>query len=148
MPAVAACAPTAIHTVLSRRIHEPATVSVVWWSANKTATCSATTTTRDWPIAKGGDWVEAAKLVADDGAVVGLRPALTRGVPLGDVGGADLEIHLGGDAVAEIDLDAPGAEAVLLDVDGETPGKLPATFELLPGALRLKVPGRGAGVHA
>lgn len=31
-------------------------------------------------------------------------------------------------------------EAILLDVDGETPGKLPATFELLPGALRLKWP--------
>lgn len=33
------------------------------------------------------------------------------------------------------------AEAVLLDVDGETPGRLPATFELLPRALRLKDPG-------
>lgn len=31
-----------------------------------------------------------------------------------------------------------GAE-VLLDVDGEQPGKLPATFEILPGAVRLKV---------
>lgn len=31
-------------------------------------------------------------------------------------------------------------EAILLDVDGETPGRLPATFELLPGALRLKWP--------
>ena len=31
-------------------------------------------------------------------------------------------------------------EAILLDVDGETPGRLPATFEVLPGALRLKVP--------
>jgi YegS/Rv2252/BmrU family lipid kinase len=39
------------------------------------------------------------------------------------------------------------SEVVLLDVDGETPGKLPATFELLPAALRLKVPGTGAGVH-
>jgi len=42
---------------------------------------------------------------------------------------------------------ADPAEAVLLDVDGETPGKLPATFELLPGALRLKIPGAGACVH-
>ena len=33
------------------------------------------------------------------------------------------------------------AEDVLLDVDGETPGKLPATFEILPAAIRLKVPG-------
>jgi YegS/Rv2252/BmrU family lipid kinase len=29
-------------------------------------------------------------------------------------------------------------EPVLLDVDGEAPGRLPATFEILPGALRLK----------
>lgn len=29
---------------------------------------------------------------------------------------------------------------VLLDVDGETPGRLPATFTILPGALRLVVP--------
>lgn len=35
---------------------------------------------------------------------------------------------------------AQGAE-VLLDVDGEQPGKLPARFSILPGALRLRVPG-------
>jgi YegS/Rv2252/BmrU family lipid kinase len=33
----------------------------------------------------------------------------------------------------------PG-ERILLDVDGEVPGMLPATFELLPGALLLKTP--------
>jgi YegS/Rv2252/BmrU family lipid kinase len=33
------------------------------------------------------------------------------------------------------------ADDVLLDVDGETPGKLPATFEVLPSIIRLKVPG-------
>jgi len=32
-------------------------------------------------------------------------------------------------------------EHILLDVDGETPGRLPATFELLPRAVRLKWPG-------
>ena len=32
------------------------------------------------------------------------------------------------------------ADHLLLDVDGETPGRLPATFEVLPGALQLKVP--------
>ena len=42
---------------------------------------------------------------------------------------------------------ADPAEEVLLDVDGETPGKLPATFEVLPAALRLKVPGSAAGLH-
>ncbi|PID39068.1 MAG: transcriptional regulator [Proteobacteria bacterium] len=34
----------------------------------------------------------------------------------------------------------PGEAPILLDVDGETPGHLPATFELLPGALRVQVP--------
>ena len=38
-----------------------------------------------------------------------------------------------------------GSEPVRLDVDGETPGILPATFRLLPGALRLVVPTGGAG---
>ncbi len=33
------------------------------------------------------------------------------------------------------------ADKVLLDVDGEQPGSLPSTFEMLPGAIRLKVPG-------
>lgn len=32
----------------------------------------------------------------------------------------------------------PGAEPVLIDLDGETPGRLPATFEVLPQALRLR----------
>lgn len=31
-----------------------------------------------------------------------------------------------------------GAGEVLLDVDGETPGRLPATFEILPGALQFR----------
>jgi YegS/Rv2252/BmrU family lipid kinase len=38
-----------------------------------------------------------------------------------------------------------GGEPVRLDVDGETPGVLPATFRLLPGALRLVVPSGRAG---
>ena len=37
-----------------------------------------------------------------------------------------------------------GSDPVRLDVDGETPGVLPATFRLLPGALRLVVPSGGA----
>jgi len=36
-------------------------------------------------------------------------------------------------------LDAASDEEVLLDVDGEQPGRLPATFEILPGALRIQV---------
>jgi len=31
------------------------------------------------------------------------------------------------------------ADKIWLDVDGETPGQLPATFEILPGALALKI---------
>ena len=33
------------------------------------------------------------------------------------------------------------ADKVLLDVDGEQPGSLPSTFDLLPAAIKLKVPG-------
>ena len=36
---------------------------------------------------------------------------------------------------------AESSETVLLDVDGEAPGKLPATFEILPSALRVKISG-------
>jgi YegS/Rv2252/BmrU family lipid kinase len=36
-------------------------------------------------------------------------------------------------------LEATSDEEVLLDVDGEQPGRLPATFTLLPGALRLQI---------
>jgi YegS/Rv2252/BmrU family lipid kinase len=36
---------------------------------------------------------------------------------------------------------ATSDEIVLLDVDGEQPGKLPATFEVVPGVLQLKVAG-------
>ena len=35
-------------------------------------------------------------------------------------------------------LEATSDEEVLLDVDGEQPGRLPARFEVLPGALRLQ----------
>lgn len=31
-------------------------------------------------------------------------------------------------------------EEVLLDIDGEAPGRLPASFEILPGALKLRTP--------
>ena len=35
---------------------------------------------------------------------------------------------------------AASPERVLLDVDGEQPGMLPATFEIMPGAIRMKRP--------
>jgi YegS/Rv2252/BmrU family lipid kinase len=39
-----------------------------------------------------------------------------------------------------VEVEPAGVEPVLLDVDGEGPGTLPARFTILPGALRLKVP--------
>jgi len=36
-------------------------------------------------------------------------------------------------------LHATSGECVLLDVDGENPGRLPASFTILPGALRVKL---------
>jgi len=36
-------------------------------------------------------------------------------------------------------LEARSDEEVLLDVDGEQPGRLPASFDILPGALRLQI---------
>jgi YegS/Rv2252/BmrU family lipid kinase len=44
-----------------------------------------------------------------------------------------IEVHRARKVVATSD------EIVLLDVDGEAPGRLPTTFEICPGALRFKV---------
>jgi YegS/Rv2252/BmrU family lipid kinase len=44
-----------------------------------------------------------------------------------------------------VEAEPVGGARVLLDVDGEAPGTLPARFTLIPGALRLKVPGLAAG---
>jgi diacylglycerol kinase family enzyme len=38
-----------------------------------------------------------------------------------------------------IEVEAPPGVRVLLDVDGEQPGTLPARFGMLPGALRVRV---------
>ncbi|WAS93740.1 diacylglycerol/lipid kinase family protein [Nannocystis punicea] len=43
--------------------------------------------------------------------------------------------HLSG---ARVEARAPAGAEVLLDVDGEAPGRLPATFTVLPGALTLR----------
>jgi len=42
-----------------------------------------------------------------------------------------------------VEVEPLDGERVLLDVDGEGPGTLPARFSILPGALRLKVPAAG-----
>jgi YegS/Rv2252/BmrU family lipid kinase len=44
-----------------------------------------------------------------------------------------------------VEVEPLGGERVLLDVDGEGPGTLPARFTILPLALRLKVPGAPSG---
>jgi diacylglycerol kinase family enzyme len=41
--------------------------------------------------------------------------------------------------VSTIEAEPLGGEAVLLDVDGEQPGMLPARFTILPGALQARV---------
>ena len=41
-----------------------------------------------------------------------------------------------------VEAEPVGDERVLLDVDGEQPGRLPARFTMLPGALRVRVAGR------
>jgi hypothetical protein len=57
------------------------------------------------------------EFLTDDGAEVGLGLPLPGCVPLWDVQRADLEVHLGGDAVAKIHLDSPRTEAVDLQID-------------------------------
>jgi hypothetical protein len=39
------------------------------------------------------------------------------GVPLGDIQRTDLEIHLRGNSIPQVDLNAPGIKAVLLGID-------------------------------
>ncbi len=41
-----------------------------------------------------------------------------------------------------VEAEPAGDEPVLLDVDGEQPGRLPARFTMIPGALRVRVAGR------
>lgn len=75
-------------------------------------------------------------------------------VSLGDMGKLDFlrhgrkiyaGTHLGLDKVSQrrarvVRAEPIGGEPVRLDVDGETPGMLPATFRVLPAALRLVAP--------
>jgi YegS/Rv2252/BmrU family lipid kinase len=75
-------------------------------------------------------------------------------VALGDMGKLDFlrhsrkiyaGTHLGLDKVSQrrarlVRAEPVGGDPVRLDVDGETPGMLPATFRILPAALRLVAP--------
>jgi diacylglycerol kinase (ATP) len=93
----------------------------------------------------GGGMHIAPEAVLDDGLfdVVGLEdlsildqarlmPHLYRGTLLGHEG----ITHVRGARVVAEPADWSGP--VLLDVDGEAPGALPATFEIRPGAIRLR----------
>ncbi|MBI5482278.1 MAG: diacylglycerol kinase family lipid kinase [Deltaproteobacteria bacterium] len=96
----------------------------------------------------GGGMHVAPKAILDDG--------LFDVVALGDFGVAEVALrvrhiykgtHLGMPKVEHWKARHVQAEPVqagdqvLLDVDGEQPGALPSTFEMLPGAIKLKVPG-------
>ncbi len=75
-------------------------------------------------------------------------------VALGDLGLRDFVLHgrriyagthLGMDKISHrrarrIDAEPIGSDRVELDVDGETPGRLPATFQVVPQALNLVIP--------
>ena len=79
-------------------------------------------------LGPGIDVVEIGELGL--GALVGLAPRLYRGDHL-ELNG----VHL----VRGARVEATSDEEVLIDLDGEMPGRLPAVIELLPAALKLRV---------
>jgi YegS/Rv2252/BmrU family lipid kinase len=48
----------------------------------------------------------------------------------------------------KIEVSAVGGEEVHIETDGELPGKLPATFEIVPNALRVRVPKRAGRLES
>lgn len=92
----------------------------------------------------GGGMHIAPRALPDDGLFDVV--AIERSGVIGNVG---LLRHLYGDTLLEqegiwhahgrkVVAESLDSEPVLLDVDGEAPGRLPATFEIRPGALRLR----------
>lgn len=92
----------------------------------------------------GGGMHVAPRAEPDDGLFDVV--AIERSGVLGNVG---LLKHMYGDSLLEqhgiwysrgrkVVAESLDAAPVLLDVDGEAPGRLPATFEIRPGALRLR----------
>lgn len=53
--------------------------------------------------------------------------------------GRDTCLFMRGRRIAVTPLGENGRNAALLDIDGESPGCIPATFEVLPGALKVRV---------
>ena len=94
----------------------------------------------------GGGMKVAPEAELDDGlfdvvimGAMSLKELLTRGHLI--YSGAHLElpqVSLASASKVEARPVDP-AEHILLDVDGETPGRLPATFEIIPSALTLRV---------
>jgi diacylglycerol kinase family enzyme len=92
----------------------------------------------------GGMWI-APKALPDDGVFdvtqwtgVKLRDFVFNSKAIYDGSHVDLPIARCVRAKT-VRVEVEGGEEVLLDVDGEQPGRLPATLEILPLALRLKV---------
>lgn len=92
----------------------------------------------------GGMWI-APKAVPDDGVFdvtqwtgIRLRDFVFKSRALYDGSHVDLP-QAKCSRAKTVRLEAEGDALVLLDVDGEQPGRLPATVEILPLALRLKV---------
>lgn len=94
----------------------------------------------------GGGMKIAPEAVIDDG--------LFEVINIGDIGAGKIMLnaqklyagtHLSLDEVKNttakrIEISAFGSEEIHLETDGELPGKLPAVFEILPSALRVRVP--------
>jgi len=84
------------------------------------------------PTAEMGDGLFDVILMGD----MGLMEVLT------GTGAIYKGTHLDRDKIAHhrarvITAEPVGDEEVLIDMDGEQPGRLPATFEILPAAVRL-----------
>lgn len=95
----------------------------------------------------GGGMMIAPDAVLDDGLfdIVILRAAskLRLILNLGLVYGGRHRNHpaitiLRGRKVVVEPLDAPEGNDALIDIDGESPGRIPATFEIVPAALKLR----------
>lgn len=93
----------------------------------------------------GGGMRFAAKAQIDDGlfdVVIQLRTGVREVASIGDLYSGKLADwasvrYRNGRVVRSVPLD--DKDRILLDVDGEQPGRLPATVRIVPGAVRLKI---------
>ncbi len=94
----------------------------------------------------GGGMKVAPQARLDDGAFevvrfgdMGLRDLLVDGLDLYSGKHVDLA-EVSTARACTVEAESLGPREVLLDVDGEQPGRLPARFSILPGALMLRAP--------